>query len=112
MMNSVTNTRHRLHTAVIAFNLLLASAAIAQETSNDGSPVVYPASYFQQWGPTTAQDMLDRIPGQASTGSSSRGGGGSSTGRSSSGSGFGNPSDGGRGLGQSSDTFKYLQLTH
>lgn len=86
-------------TAVIAVvALLLANAAFAQETSGDGTTVVYPSSYFAQWGPTTAQDMLDRIPGQASTG----GGGGGGGGPGGFGGGFGNPSAGGRGLGSGS----------
>lgn len=75
----------------LALAFTLAPAATAQDTSGDDSTVVYPASYFNQWGPRTAQDMLDRIPGQAS-------GGGS---RSFGGSG-GNPSAGGRGLGSGS----------
>ena len=102
-MNSVTNTcRRLLCLSVIAATLAVASAALAQETSSDGSTVVYAADYFQQWGPTTAQDMLDRIPGQANTSGSRGGGGGGSSSSSrggSSSSGFGNPSDGGRGLG-------------
>ncbi len=74
---------------------LSVSSALAQDTSEDGSTVIYPASYFEQWGPRTAQDMLDRIPGQGSGGGNSFGGGG---GR----GGGGNPSSGGRGLGSGS----------
>ena len=76
-------------TLVLAFALPL--AASAQDTTGDDSTVIYPAGYFGQWGPRTAQDMLDRIPGQASTSSS---GGFSGSG--------GNPSAGGRGLGSGS----------
>ena len=76
-------------TLVLGFALPL--AASAQDTIGDDSTVIYPASYFGQWGPRTAQDMLDRIPGQASTSSS---GGFSGSG--------GNPSAGGRGLGSGS----------
>ena len=75
----------------LALAFVLPLAASAQETTGGDSTVIYPASYFAQWGPRTAQDMLDRIPGQASTGSSG----------SFSGSG-GNPSAGGRGLGSGS----------
>lgn len=101
-MNAVTNTRRRLmYLGAISGALAVAPFAFAQESSGDGSTVVYSANYFQQWGPTTAQDMLDRIPGQASSGGS-RGGGGSGSNSNrggSSSSGFGSPSDGGRGLG-------------
>jgi len=74
---------------------LSVSSTLAQDTSEDGSTVIYPASYFEQWGPRTAQDMLDRIPGQGSGGGNSFGGGGGS-------GGGGNPSSGGRGLGSGS----------
>ena len=76
----------------LALAFTLAPAASAQETSEDDSTVVYPANYFSQWGPRTAQDMLDRIPGQGS-------GGGSPSNFS---GGSGNPSAGGRGLGSGS----------
>ncbi len=75
----------------------IASVASAQEISGDDSTVVYPASYFEQYGPTTAQDMLDRIPGQASGGGP--GGGRGFGGGPGFGGGGGNPSAGGRGLG-------------
>jgi hypothetical protein len=75
---------------------LVSPFASAQDTSDGGSTVIYPSSYFDQWGPTTAQDMLDRIPGQSNVGGgSSRGGVGSDFGG-------GNPSSGGRGLGSGS----------
>ena len=74
---------------ILALSLLLAPAAMAQDASGDDSTVIYPASYFVQWGPRTAQDMLDRIPGQASTGGPGGPGGGS-------------PTAGGRGLGSGS----------
>ena len=73
-------------TLVLAFALPL--SASAQDTTGDDSTVIYPSSYFSQWGPRTAQDMLDRIPGQASTGGPGGGGG--------------NPTAGGRGLGSGS----------
>lgn len=71
----------------------LASPALAQDLSDDPSTIVYPAGYFAEYAPVTAQDMLDRIPGQESGGP--RGGGGPG--------GFaGNPASGGRGLGSGS----------
>lgn len=70
---------------------VFSSLASAQQTGGDDSTVVYPASYFTEWAPNTAQDMLDRIPGQENAGP--RGGGGPP-------GGFGgNPASGGRGLG-------------
>ena len=76
----------------LALTFALPLLAIAQDTTGDDSTVIYPASYFDQWGPRTAQDMLDRIPGQANTGGS-RGPGGP---------GGGSPTAGGRGLGSGS----------
>ena len=35
----------------------------AQDNVGEDSTVVYPANYFSEWTPVTAQDMLDRIPG-------------------------------------------------
>ncbi|MBU2097749.1 MAG: TonB-dependent receptor plug domain-containing protein, partial [Gammaproteobacteria bacterium] len=43
------------------------SALIAQEVADNSSNIVYPSSYFQQWAPVTAQDMLNRIPGLSAT---------------------------------------------
>ena len=78
--------------SILALACALSPVATAQDTSGDDSTVIYPSSYFDQWGPITAQEMLDRIPGQGSGGgrSGSFGGGG------------GNPSSGGRGLGSGS----------
>lgn len=70
---------------------VLSSIASAQQSGGDDSTVIYPANYFTEWAPNTAQDMLDRIPGQENAGP--RGGGGPP-------GGFGgNPASGGRGLG-------------
>jgi len=80
----------------VAASLLLFSicqASSAQDNVGDDSTVVYPASYFAEFNPVTAQDMLDRIPG---VGSATGGGGGGGGGR---GGGGGN---GGRGLGSGS----------
>ena len=71
--------------AIVLLGLLAASAQ-AQDNVGDDSTIVYPASYFVEWRPITAQDMLDRIPGL----NVSRGGGGPPG---------GNASRGGRGLG-------------
>ena len=67
---------------------LFSSIATAQQSGGDDSTVIYPADYFTEWAPNTAQDMLDRIPGQENAGP--RGGGGGPG---------GNPASGGRGLG-------------
>ncbi|PCJ27963.1 MAG: hypothetical protein COA96_02025 [SAR86 cluster bacterium] len=64
----------------------------AQDNVGDDSTVVYPASYFEEFSPITAQDMLDRIPG---VGSVTGGGGNFRGGRTGGGS-------GGRGLGSGS----------
>lgn len=70
---------------------VFSSIAAAQQSGGDDSTVIYPADYFTEWAPNTAQDMLDRIPGQENAGP--RGGGGPP-------GGFGgNPASGGRGLG-------------
>jgi outer membrane receptor for ferrienterochelin and colicin len=90
--------------ALLALTCALPPPASAQETSEDGSTVVYPSSYFDQWGPITAQDMLDRIPGQAGAG----GGGGRGGPPGGFGGGGGNPSAGGRGLGSGSSGTEIL----
>ncbi len=65
------------------------AALMAQGNAGDDSTVIYAAEYFAEYAPITAQDMLDRIPGQGSAGGSFRGGPGVP----------GNPTSGGRGLG-------------
>jgi hypothetical protein len=84
-----------LNSALFWFVVLLLSAPLrgmAQETSGDDSTVVYPANYFSEWSPITAQDMLDRIPGFS-------GGNGPGSGGPGPGGFSGNPSSGGRGFG-------------
>ena len=71
--------------------LISATAASAQDTVGNDSTVMYPASYFTEYAPVTAQDMLNRIPGMEVSGSGNRGG-----------SQRGNASRGGRGLGSGS----------
>ncbi len=62
------------------FSLLVFVAAItlqnsyAQQNVGDDSTEVYPASYFAEWAPVTAQDMLNRIPGMQRSSGSNRGG--------------------------------------
>lgn len=74
--------------ATIAAALLLPALGVAQEADGENSTVVYPADYFSEYAPTSAQDMLDRIPGL------SGGGGGPPGGFSG-----GNAGSGGRGFG-------------
>ena len=85
--------------AVCIFLLSLGFTISAQDTVGDDSTVRYPAAYFEEWAPVTAQDMMDRIPGLSS-------GGGSRGGYSSGGRGRGGPggggSRGGRGFGSGS----------
>lgn len=77
---------------IVILGLVFSQFALAQDNVGEDSTIVYPASYFTEYAPITAQDMLDRIPGQES--GVPRGGGGGPPG------GFGgNPSAGGRGLG-------------
>lgn len=46
------------------------------EASEDGSTIVYPASFFAPYNPNSASDMLDRIPGVSVGGNGGGGGGG------------------------------------
>jgi outer membrane receptor for ferrienterochelin and colicin len=74
------------------------SVSFSQDNVGDESTVVYPADYFAEFNPITAQEMLDRIPGVGSPGGGSTGvprGVSSGGGR----GGGGNPSSGGRGFG-------------
>lgn len=74
--------------AILSANCIFSTPLLAQEVSDEGSTVRYPSSYFEEWAPTTAQDMINRIPG---VGSATGGGGGGP-------GGFGG-GGGGRGLG-------------
>jgi len=76
----------RMRVLAVLLVSVCASQAQAQDNVGEDSTVVYPASYFVEWAPVTAQDMLDRIPGI----NVQRGGGGPPG---------GNASRGGRGLG-------------
>jgi len=79
--------------AILAALCLIPFTALAQDTAGDGSTVVYPAEYFSEWQPITAQDMLARIPGKDASGPGRGGPPGGFT---------GNPTRGGRGLGAGS----------
>ena len=84
---------------VIGFN------GYSQDNVGDDSTILYPSSYFTQFAPRTALDMLNRIPGMTMSGSSSRGS--SNRGRNSGGS-FTNVSRGGRGLGAGNNGVQIL----
>ena len=88
----------------LAFACLLYSALFSSESlaqiAEDESTVTYPASYFAEYGPVNAKDMLDRIPGVGST----TGGGSSSSGGFRGGGGGG----GGRGFGSGSGSSEIL----
>lgn len=76
----------------LALLLGFCQLAAAQDNVGEESTVVYPAAYFAEFNPVTAQDMLDRIPGVGSaTGGGGFGGGPRSGG-----------GNGGRGLGSGS----------
>ena len=85
--------------ATITFLFTAAQIASAQDNVGEDSTVVYPASYFAEFNPVTAQDMLDRIPGVGSaTGGGGRGFGGSRQGGGNGGRGLGSGSGAGLGL--------------
>lgn len=75
--------------SILALSGLSLNTAFAQVSEDGDSTIVYPASFFDQFVPITALDMLDRIPGQETSASPGPGPGG-------------NPSSGGRGLGSGS----------
>jgi len=85
--------------SIIGFN------GYSQDNVGDDSTILYPFSYFTQFAPRTALDMLNRIPGMTMSGSSRRGS--SNSGRNSGGS-FTNVSRGGRGLGAGNNGVQIL----
>ena len=85
--------------SIIGFN------GYGQDNVGDDSTILYPFSYFTQFAPRTALDMLNRIPGMTMSGSSRRGS--SNSGRNSGGS-FTNVSRGGRGLGAGNNGVQIL----
>jgi len=84
---STRRTRAFFLQTTISALLLSPSFVSAQETGVEDSTVVYPADYFTEYAPISAQDMLDRIPGLSGGGGPPGGFGG------------GNPGSGGRGFG-------------
>lgn len=86
---------------IITLLVLMAAFQItwAQEATGGDSTVTYPASYFAEYEPVTAQDMLDRIPGAGSGGGGFSGGPGGGRGGPPGGHGGGG---GGRGFGSGS----------
>lgn len=81
---------NRLLLAVAMSAAIAVAPVSAQDNVGDDSTIMYPASYFIQYAPVTAQDMLNRIPGMEASGGGSSNRGGSQG---------GNASRGGRGLG-------------
>ena len=66
MMKNKNFTKSLLTFLGIFWAASVANQAPAQITE-DESTVTYPRSYFDQYAPVTAKDMLDRIPGLGST---------------------------------------------
>lgn len=70
-----------LRKSILSASILLvmtsfSTSSFAQDASVSDTTIRYPASYFQGWTPTTAKDMLDRLPGMSSGGNfGGRGGG-------------------------------------
>jgi len=71
-------SRPRLSRVAAVFLLFCVSEIVtAQDNVGEDSTVLYPASYFVEFNPVTAQDMLDRIPGVGTaTGGGNRNSGG------------------------------------
>ncbi len=82
--------------SVLSLVSCFSTVSFSQDNVGRESTVVYPADYFAEFNPVTAQDMMDRIPG---VGSATGGFTGVPRGVSSAGSFSGNPSSGGRGFG-------------
>ena len=62
---------------VLALALSLPVGLLAQDNVGNDSTVLYPASYFTEFSPVTALDMVNRIPGMDV--SSNDGGGGNAS---------------------------------
>ncbi len=75
------NILRYLHVAGVLAMTTIPLHSQAQETVGDASTVVYPASYFAEYLPVTAQDMLNRIPGINVQGGGPRGSSASRGGR-------------------------------
>ncbi|NKB32497.1 MAG: hypothetical protein GKR91_05305 [Pseudomonadales bacterium] len=69
--------KHFFIPSVLALSIAsIGQFAYAQDNVGEDSTVRYPATYFSEWAPVTAQDMLDRIPGMDSGGGFGPPGGG------------------------------------
>ena len=87
---------------ILFFLSTFSNDVTAQDNVGDKSTVVYPSSYFLEYAPVTALDMLNRIPGMELSNPSRRSRTGSSSSSSGRGGSFANVSRGGRGLGSGS----------
>ncbi|MDT8429608.1 MAG: TonB-dependent receptor [Pseudomonadales bacterium] len=58
----IFQTRVPLLSAVVLAGALFSPGTQAQESTAD-STIIYPSTYFVEWSPVTAQDMITRIPG-------------------------------------------------
>lgn len=95
MRTQTSPLRSKLSRIATLFLLLsLCEIATAQDNVGEDSTVVYPATYFAEFNPVTAQDMLDRIPGVGSATGGGRGFGGPRQGGGNGGRGLGSGSGG------------------
>lgn len=95
MRTQTSPLRSKLSRAVTLFLLLsFCGIATAQDNVGEDSTVVYPATYFAEFNPVTAQDMLDRIPGVGTATGGGRGFGGPRQGGGNGGRGLGSGSGG------------------
>lgn len=79
----------------LLFMFAFVSTTYGQDNVGDDTTVLYPASYFAEFNPVTAQDMLDRIPGVGTaTGGGNRNFGGPRQGGGNGGRGLGSGSGG------------------
>lgn len=87
---TLLSIRPKFRVLTLGLAISLASVAQAQDNVGDDSTVVYPSSYFTEYAPVTALDMVNRIPGMnisggnrgpanASRGGRGLGGGGGGT---------------------------------
>ena len=88
--------------------LIFASFLYSQENVGEDSTVKYSATYFSEWAPVTAQDMMDRIPGLDTGGMGSGGGSGGFRGRGGPPGGSRGGGNGGRGFGGGSGETEIL----
>jgi len=63
--------KQHIQAAVLSIGLASAGPVLAQGSADEVTTIQYPASYFSEYSPVTAKDMIDRIPGLEG---SSRGG--------------------------------------